>query len=279
MPAPKRNALPAWVSPTLQIVIALIAVTIYIEHRFSGVSDRLLKVEQAVRTLGNSQNEPLKSIIHDLLAVAANPDTAPATAAKATDSANVLLVALRDKKDQADQQFFASTVSTLNDISKKRLEPEVVNASFKVRTSLADYRSALVPTPAAIGANVWHIYKVSNAITIFPNTPVIGGNLELSGVSGDAVVVGKLDPRVHLDSPPGLPKFDGTLFQNGQQTLDGIEWVNVIFYNMRIRYNGGKLILRNVTFVNCTFDVAPTTRGAQVADYAALQQTGALTIG
>jgi hypothetical protein len=278
MTAIKKNSVPVWVTNVLPIILAVVAATLYIEHRFGGISDRLLKVEEAVRTLGNSQNDPLKTIIHDLLAVAANPATAPATAAKATDSASILLVALRDKKKEADPNFFLSTVASLDKIStNSRSTPEVVEASFKARTSLANYRSALEPTP--VGINVLKFEKMEHAATIFPNFRITGGNFEVSKVTGDAVEVGKLDPNIHQDKPPALPYIEQALFQNGKQTLDNIEWVNVIFYNMHIRYNGGKLAMKNVTFINCTFEAPPTSRGAQVVDYAALQQTGALTIG
>ncbi|HXA68096.1 MAG TPA: hypothetical protein VNV82_23240 [Bryobacteraceae bacterium] len=44
-------------------------------------------------------------------------------------------------------------------------------------------------------------------------------------------------------------------FVGGEVTLDGSYYINTIFENMRITYQGGSLILENVTFVNCTFDI------------------------
>jgi hypothetical protein len=47
-------------------------------------------------------------------------------------------------------------------------------------------------------------------------------------------------------------------------------------------YQGGNLILENVKFINCTFDVVRSTKARQVLDYAALDQSSlrlGLTIG
>jgi hypothetical protein len=56
------------------------------------------------------------------------------------------------------------------------------------------------------------------------------------------------------------------------QTLDGIHWVEDVFINVRVRYKGGEVQLTNVRFVDCTFDVPPIPRGAQVLNYAILSK-------
>ena len=48
--------------------------------------------------------------------------------------------------------------------------------------------------------------------------------------------------------------------------MDGFHWLNgITFVNMRIRYNGGEVELRNVRFVNCSFEIANNLRALQLA--------------
>jgi hypothetical protein len=51
----------------------------------------------------------------------------------------------------------------------------------------------------------------------------------------------------------------------GAAGLDGIEFRNVIFRNVRIAYHGGSLILKNVYFIDCTFDMAVAPKTQQLA--------------
>jgi hypothetical protein len=62
----------------------------------------------------------------------------------------------------------------------------------------------------------------------------------------------------------------GLSLAEGQQTLDGTVWNHVLFMDMHIRYNGGPLYLKDVIFVNCTFEVHIGPREAKLLDYAAL---------
>ena len=57
------------------------------------------------------------------------------------------------------------------------------------------------------------------------------------------------------------------LFLGGQvPALDGNHFKNTIFKNVKIAYEGGPLILENVTFINCTFDLPkPNARSIQLA--------------
>jgi hypothetical protein len=58
--------------------------------------------------------------------------------------------------------------------------------------------------------------------------------------------------------------FSNASFSNCSQQLDGAAestWDNVTFSNMIIRYSGGKVHLKNVTFTNCIFlfEIPPQT--------------------
>jgi hypothetical protein len=49
-------------------------------------------------------------------------------------------------------------------------------------------------------------------------------------------------------------------------TLDGFRLKNVIFEGMKISYQGGPLILENVTFINCTFGIGRGSKGTSFAN-------------
>jgi hypothetical protein len=70
----------------------------------------------------------------------------------------------------------------------------------------------------------------------------------------------------------------GGILIGSSQTLDGIEWQNVTFIGTKIKYTGGSTKLENVTFVNCIFDVLPSTNGIRLANYAALDNRQALAL-
>jgi hypothetical protein len=72
--------------------------------------------------------------------------------------------------------------------------------------------------------------------------------------------------------------IQGVTLNGVTQTLDGVQWKDVVFVNSRVRYHGGDLKLDNVHFVHCTFEVPESSRGTQLADYATLE-SGTLTIG
>ncbi len=48
--------------------------------------------------------------------------------------------------------------------------------------------------------------------------------------------------------------------------LDGYHVRNSIIRNAHVIYNGGPLILENVSFVNCVFSLKQTPKGQQFAD-------------
>jgi hypothetical protein len=82
---------------------------------------------------------------------------------------------------------------------------------------------------------------------------------------------------------PRLRAVSGTvrdlILHGPSQTLDNIEWQNVTFLDMHIKYLGGKLSLQNVRFVNCTFEFPHNNLGLEFARYATLEPDNAVKIG
>jgi hypothetical protein len=55
------------------------------------------------------------------------------------------------------------------------------------------------------------------------------------------------------------------MVDRGGQVIDGYQLKNVVFRNVHIVYKGGPLVLENVYFVNCQFDVDRQANGEQFA--------------
>jgi len=104
-----------------------------------------------------------------------------------------------------------------------------------------------VLNPAALGGNYVDatVMPESAEALIFPQTRLLSDNVRVE----DLTMAG------------------------AAETLDGVHWRNVTFIGTRLRYEGGALDLQNVRFVRCTFGLATTTLGAQLADAIALGRT------
>jgi hypothetical protein len=68
------------------------------------------------------------------------------------------------------------------------------------------------------------------------------------------------------DENANLPVGAAILIADGgRMTIDGMDIKNVVFRNVEIIYNGGQIILANVTFVNCTFKMVRTSKAQELA--------------
>jgi hypothetical protein len=99
--------------------------------------------------------------------------------------------------------------------------------------------------------------------------------------AGMSVRIGKLEPRGKFqylkDSFISGPNAMVTAGENGL-VLDGYWLDNVVFENTTLIYRGGPVILQNVRFVNCTFDVRRSPQAEQLLA-AAIKQPVNATIG
>jgi hypothetical protein len=73
--------------------------------------------------------------------------------------------------------------------------------------------------------------------------------------------------------------IDTIAFKNGEQTLDGFHWRNVVFVNTHIKYYGGEVELANVRFVQCTFQIVRDSHGSQMANYVAVLPSEPVVVG
>jgi hypothetical protein len=242
--------------------------------RLKDLDKNVQKIDTNLARIEGALSVAIPGLAHQSLsdanAEAANANVAGA--AQALQNAIGLLQNAKTLKARVKPDFFETAVSLLDDLDASLIGREIAPQAHDARLVLADYRSALQPRPS-LPRNATEVIE-----TIGPKLVVAGGHLIWFGPPGQEMI------RIPPPSPPRLVyvEFDGVALEGGSQTLDNAAWRQVIFLNMHLFYQGGNLILENVKFINCTFDVVRSTKARQVLDYAALDQSSlrlGLTIG
>jgi len=270
-----------------------------VKDNIALVDKRMVKVESAVKALGDEQSDPLKQIIHDLLATAINSlPQKPDMSARAVRVADSLIATLKKEKRLADSEYFSNIVETMNELNKRiprassagpTQQSTLSRLVYSTKISLAEYRSAITPEPAVPkrvaelpeslpSALTIAAYPVKTTINFSPPKPVI---LEGNGAAFDARGM-RPDQQLVTVATRSLEQNPATIRNliliGANQTLDYITWENVTFVGTHIESKGSPTRLINVRFVNCTFDLPDNEAGARIAEYAALQPSQTVTI-
>jgi hypothetical protein len=269
---------------------------------------RMARVETAVHILAGSSGEKTRSMVDEALTISQNAASSSVDllsslkgyldhgdktrATEVANDAQELLMTAKESKSPVPPGYFPGTVALFNNLPAVT-DPEVEGHLLSARVALAEYHSALEANPdlpakdvqlkVPMGAPVTSqaltgnaVYRAEHQLTLAPQTA-----LQAQGavIDGSAVPVGTdLIEAASASLAKNGNSVSGLMLNGVTQTLDGIEWKNVVFVNSRIRYRGGDLRLDGVRFVNCTFVVPAGSRGLQMADYATLE-SGVLTIG
>lgn len=296
-PHVRKKTITLWLSAAGVLAVFLtIAVTGFIhldnkigevQKNVAGIGTRLQKVEDAVKVLGSQQSDPTQKLIHDLLATAEST-TDTKFAAKAIRAAVSLTATLKQQHRPASPEFFQNSVATLNAVGRAHPRPQLSNELINARVALAEYRSSVTPEPTLpptqplpTGASVAEVLNHHATYLVSESLPIrTGFNVYSNGAAIYSATLPGTDILTVVIDPTNLraPSVNGLTLIGPRQILDGIEWKNVTFVNVHIVYAGGPLMLENVRFVNCTFEVPHNQQGIDVVDYAALSASS-LTIG
>jgi len=206
----------------------------------NNLATRIENLEKAVETLADNQSKEVQKIIKRLLDVART--SPPDTASKLMNTVASLVAATSSERAPATPDFFRDVSANLGEINKNG-NADLKSISFSIQHKLAEYRSSLIPPPSV------------TAITLDCHS--------ILGATGYAIT----NPNIL-----GHTISDGVV-ANCFQPLDGIAWVNMTFVNSQILYLGGPVVLRNVQFINCTFQTYQTEAGFAFLQYAALDKT------
>lgn len=173
--------------------------------------------------------------------------------------ATALLKNATQNKSKANSSYFESVSQELYQLKKvPDLSLDVHNAAVQ----LADYKSALQPQPT-LPENAVRVVNAINPLvlknrTVFQKT-----------TPGDFFFIGYVVRSLKNATSIQGPVLEG-MVPGVTQTLDGIRWSDTVFINVHIKYEGGEMELRNVTFVNCTFEIVDSPRGTDVTNYIVL---------
>lgn len=265
--------------------------------RLGRLETRQGKLESSLRLLTATvaphlQHEIDESLKDSARAVAqGNIDAATADLNRVSTQAK----ALREAQVGAEQPFFSRAATTLMEISAKN--PRIASAAWE---SLAAYHSSVIQpgdlatifAPGSAQAvsvkdlenlprdrdsyfKGFRVYRFEATPFPFPRgLNVIGDRAEI------IINLGKGDWLSPVNQGPlgQQRKIKGIVAVTASQTLDDIEWEDVVLVDSHVSYHGGALALKNVRFVNCTFDVT-TDRGRQVLNYAMTNQPELLISG
>lgn len=269
-PQSQRGEWKTWLpigAPLVALLAVVVTVAIHFDNKLTtmqtdlqAMRTRLEKVEAAVKVLGEGQKNSIKQIIHDLLAAAKTGD--PEVAARSMQTVASLTDVLRRDNQPADTGFFKQTFEDVQSLEKSHDQPSVRAVAFRVQKQLAEYRSAIDWIEGKYAGRPDDQAAVEFAMTLV--------GVDMTGCPPGA----KENPAIVLPSPPNPEHhtIGRVAIVNCPEVLDGRVWIDVVFVNSRIKYNGGPLVLRNVRFVHCTFDAPQNDLGSKLFQYATLQQ-------
>ena len=183
-----------------------------------------------------------------------------------TNSAVTILQNAENKRVPMPGESFDSLMAGLDTIAVSGQGPELQDSLMRARIVLAEYRSVLEPAPLIPDDRT--VLAASRKLA--SNSHTRTGDFFLPVVDGYGLPKGAeflLPPSQVLANDVWV---EDLTFVGGTQTLDGVHWRDVMFIRSHIRYLAGELELRNVRFVNCTFEIAKTGRGENLARYITL---------
>lgn len=257
-------------------------------------NQRMARVETAVHLLADTQDERTRRSVDMALTVSQNSADSAAEllggvkssatsgdyvkAVQAAADARTMILTAKELKTPAPPGYFSGVTAMIDDLSAVT-DVDVNRQLFALRVALAEYHSALEHSPE-VPAKVVELSvrpgepidpaRLISGAVYRPNAQVllpVQANVSASGavLDGSELLGGveMLTPR--STAPQGNNSISGLTFKGVTQTLDGADWKDVTFVNANIRYRGGAVKLEHVRFVNCSFEVSQSDRGAQFA--------------
>jgi len=264
----RRLGVPPWGQILVYSLVPLIiALAVFLWRQ----DKRLDKVESALQVLSSRMSPDDKDLILRLLSRAKEAaESGNATAAmQDTRLAAAYIFVARARRVPAPERYFSESVNALDRIEASSHSRAVLDVSLRTKVSLAEYRSSLNPQPALSPDQ-----RTFQSPLRFPPPPRIDASTFPATVFRSELPEGVdflQGPLVR--SLANNIRVENITFVDGSQTLDGIHWVDVVFVNTHVKYEGGEVDLRNVRFVNCTFAFSDSARSADLADHIALNNS------
>ncbi len=183
------------------------------------------------------------------------------------------LTQLKNVAELATTEKVPSSTKDVTSIGKRLIQFTSDNSgiaalAWDTTTSFLQYRSALnglTPPDALASAKPlepnYHTLYSWGLAPGYERPKVASSGLTVP--ANQAAAAGLIGEDFNKGRPNG-PAF--LVVTGGGVTLDKMHLRNVIFVNVHVVYSGGPVQLQNVSFLNCTFQVAPVTNGRQFAE-------------
>lgn len=227
-----------------------------VDEKIANVDKHIGRVETAVRIVGAKQGGDTKTLIDEALTVAKNASDEGRTQSAKTvlDIAKHLLAEQKTSREPAPQEFFdnaAKKYREFSDNAAKKYQAswqssELKDAAWEGTLELVEYRSAISTVPPGFGVHIGELSQKGNFRYL-----------------KDSLIYG--EHAIAFGNEQGF-------------VLDGFWLDNVVFENATIIYHSGPVILQNVHFVNCKFELKKSPQSEQLVQ-AAVRQPVSVTIG
>ena len=135
----------------------------------------------------------------------------------------------------------------------------------RLKTSLADLKALHQQIQSVANTNPDYVSQAWNS-----QLSLIGYRIWENGAESSAKsfqLTNEERARINQEAAQRrLHLVSGFTLDGGNQVLDGGMWVDIRFRNAKIIYRGGPMILRDVTFVDCTFIMPDISNTVELAN-------------
>jgi hypothetical protein len=165
-------------------------------------------------------------------------------------------LATKTKTSVSDSDLSAVGRRTLNLVKSGASESDL---AWETVNTLLQYRSTLNSLPPSI--DVENATLASGILlTFYAVKTKVGGSSPVMSVTGNvprdqAAVLGKIGENLNKKVDIGNAFV---ILTGGTIQLDGTQFKNIILIGTQEEYDGGPVILQNVYFLNCTFEINRT---------------------
>jgi hypothetical protein len=282
-----RKEVLKWIGVAVAAIVPLGAIygiaTYIVRSEVSDVRSDLASIKSDVSDLrvdNKKTNDRIDTLLKDALERAfPKPTASPVELRKSLEQVPALLNLAQNQNIKLNTDLIRNYGKQVDSLSR---DPSISAAVWKTTKTLIDYRTflneSLAPTvPTSKGAKGDRFGFVINVRGLpgFPFSSYSFGLTKNDSVPVDeGAMMQPMKPNsaeMNLLHPEAkfVPRYIAMSSPNQsiEVSLDGMLLRNVIFQNLRIVYQGGPLFMKNVYFVNCTFEMQPSvnTHGLAVA--------------
>lgn len=291
-----KDFLLKWYGPTLTILgvigVLVTALAYFVKpdvaalkESVDGIHRDVARMDAALIKVDARIDTVFGQMVQRLLTTPTTPANSPKAKQDAFDrnirKVPIVLAVARDSNVKIPRDELRTVGARLNELVKE--QPELSPVAWETMAAVLNYNSEQVTPP--------NIEWRGPAPDVLPQgTPGLYGQTELKGakyyVSPGLVPLkqgstllplrteGEVDRALEERGRTEWPQY-GKLVGNDETTvvLDKLHARNYVFEHVRIVYGGGRTVLENVTFTDCTFELIKTSRTLEFSNLLLTENT------